>query len=76
MWAARSYGITLIFVFARVFKPIPFFGNLTLDDLSHYLWFLIVMALVLPDLLIFSKELFGKRKPKNKHTRTVVERNT
>ncbi len=73
MWAARSYGMTLIFVFARVFKPIPFFGNLSLADLSHYLWFLIVMALVLPDLLIFSKELFGNRKLKTKISRPAAE---
>lgn len=63
MWAARSYGVTLVFVLSRIYNPLKFFmKNPDINDFSHFLWFLLVFALVVPDMLVFSKELFGVRK--------------
>ncbi len=62
-WAARSYGMTLVFVLTRIYNPMPLFiENSTINDFTHFLWFMIVFSLVVPDLLVFSKELFGRRK--------------
>lgn len=63
IWAARSYGVTLIFVLSRVYDPAPLLkDNPDINDFGHFLWFLMVLALILPDILIFNKELFGKGK--------------
>ena len=63
MWAARSYGVTLVFVLSRIYNPLKFFmKNPDINDFSHFLWFLLVFALVVPDMLVFSKELFRVRK--------------
>ena len=63
MWAARSYGVTLVFVLSRIYNPLQFFmKNPDINDFGHFLWFLLVFALVVPDMLVFSKELFGVRK--------------
>ncbi len=63
MWAARSYGVTLVFVLSRIYNPLQFFmKNPDINDFSHFLWFLLVFALVVPDMLVFSKELFGVKK--------------
>jgi len=59
MWAARSYGVTLVFVLSRIYNPIPLFvKNPDINDFSHFLWFLLVFALIVPDLLVFNKALF------------------
>jgi uncharacterized membrane protein len=64
MWAARSYGITLVFVTSRIYNPLQLFmKNPDINDFSHFLWFLLVLSLVVPDMLVFSKELFSSRKP-------------
>ena len=63
MWAARSYGVTLVFMLSRIYNPLQFFmKNPDINDFSHFLWFLLVFALVVPDMLVFSKELFRVRK--------------
>jgi uncharacterized membrane protein len=64
MWAARSYGITLVFVTSRIYNPLQLFmKNPDINDFSHFLWFLLVLSLVVPDMLVFSQELFSSRKP-------------
>jgi hypothetical protein len=63
MWAARSYGVTLVFVTSRIYNPLQLFmKNPDINDFGHFLWFLLVIALVIPDLLVFNKELFSARK--------------
>ena len=56
MWAARSYGITLVFVFSRIYNPMELFiKNPDTDDFVHFLWFLVVLALIIPDVMVFNK---------------------
>lgn len=63
MWAARSYGITLVFVLSRIYNPMQLFiKNTDINDFSHFLWFLLVIGLIVPDLVLFNKELFGRKK--------------
>jgi hypothetical protein len=63
MWAARSYGVTLVFVLSRIYNPMRLFiKNPDINDFSHFLWFLLVFALIVPDMLVFHKELFSARK--------------
>ncbi len=63
MWAARSYGITLVFVFSRIYNPMPLFiENSEIDDFTHFLWILVVLALIIPDVLVFNKKLFSVKK--------------
>jgi uncharacterized membrane protein len=63
MWAARSYGVTLVFVLSRIYNPIQLFvKNPDINDFSHFLWFLLVFALIVPDMLVFKKELFSAKK--------------
>ena len=67
MWAARSYGVTLIFVLSRIYNPMQLFiEKADINDFSHFLWLLLVLALIIPDLLVFNKELFRTKKYKNK----------
>lgn len=63
MWVARSYGITLVFVLSRIYNPMQFFINKPdINDFTHFLWLLVVLALIIPDILVFNKELFTARK--------------
>lgn len=63
MWVARSYGVTLVFVLSRIYNPMQLFiKNPDINDFSHFLWFLLVFALIVPDMLVFNKELFGFKK--------------
>lgn len=65
IWAARSYGVTCIFVLSRLYDPtILFIASPTRNDFGFFLFFLIVLALVLPDIFLFYKELFGFKKSK------------
>ncbi|MDB5277985.1 MAG: hypothetical protein JWR61_2940 [Ferruginibacter sp.] len=67
MWAARSYGVTLVFVLSRIYNPLQLFmKHPDINDFGHFLWFLLVFALVAPDMLVFSKELFTSRKTHSK----------
>ncbi|MDN3657018.1 DUF2306 domain-containing protein [Ferruginibacter paludis] len=64
MWAARSYGVTLVFVTSRIYNPMQLFmKSPTINDFGHFLWLLLVLALVVPDMLVFGKELFVSKKP-------------
>jgi len=72
MWAARSYGLTLVFVLSRIKNPMELLiAKPDINDFAHFLWLLIVLALIIPDMLVFSKELFGRKK-----LRTVTEKIT
>jgi hypothetical protein len=62
MWAARSYGVTMVFVLSRIKNPMQLFMDKPdINDFAHFLWLLIVLALIIPDILVFSKELFSKK---------------
>jgi hypothetical protein len=62
MWAARSYGVTLVFVLSRIYNPMSLFVDKPdINDFTHFLWLLIVLALVIPDMLVFNKQLFLSR---------------
>ncbi len=63
MWAARSYGLTMVFVLSRIKNPMTLIMDKPdINDFAHFLWLLIVLALIIPDLLVFSKELFAGKK--------------
>lgn len=65
MWAARSYGVTMVFVLSRIYNPMELFiEKPDINDFAHFLWLLVVLGLIIPDLIIFNKELFFSRKPK------------
>lgn len=65
MWAARSYGLTIVFVLSRIDNPMRLFIlKPDINNFGHFLWFLIVVALIIPDVLVFSKELLGNKKVK------------
>jgi uncharacterized membrane protein len=59
-WVARSYGFTFIFIMARV--PDAFNVHWKNDvDFVNFLWLLVFFALVTPDLILQSGELFRIR---------------
>jgi uncharacterized membrane protein len=59
-WVARSYGFTFIFIMARV--PDAFHVHWANDtDFVEYLWLLVFAALLVPDLILQSGELFRRR---------------
>jgi len=59
-WVARSYGFTFIFVMARV--PDAFHVHWPNDtEFVEFLWMLVFAALIVPDLIIQSGELFTRR---------------
>lgn len=59
-WVARSYGFTFIFVGARI--PDVFAYRWASDaDFVDFLWMLVFLALVVPDLILQSKALFRTR---------------
>ncbi|CAN5504538.1 hypothetical protein BH10BAC3_BH10BAC3_12340 [soil metagenome] len=65
IWAARSYGLTLVFVLSRIKNPMELLiEKPDINDFAHFLWLLIVLALIIPDMLVFGKELFGRKKPR------------
>jgi uncharacterized membrane protein len=61
IWVGRSYGMTFVFVTARLVPDLFFPGasNWTLNDLF---WTLVVVALVLPDLLVTASTLLSAKK--------------
>jgi uncharacterized membrane protein len=61
-WVARSYGFTFIFIAARA--P-DFFGMhwKTESDFVDYLWMLVFLALVVPDIILQWNDLW-RRRPK------------
>lgn len=56
-WMVRSYAITLIFIASRL----PIYPNFNATELSTMLWYLIVGALILPDLLETTVQLARSR---------------
>lgn len=52
LWMARSYGVTVSFVLARVLNPIPAFRNMSLDSSGALLLFLTLLAVLLPELVL------------------------
>ncbi len=62
IWMARSYGVTFIFVTARVLNPVPAYFNLDADTASLFLWFLMILALTVPEILLNWKEFFTSKK--------------
>lgn len=59
-WVARSYGFTFIFIAARV----PDFFHMHWKneaDFVDYLWMLVFLALIVPDLILQWNELFRRR---------------
>jgi uncharacterized membrane protein len=62
IWMSRSYGVTLIFIFSRVLNPFPFFRNMDIESFGGFLWFLIVLALIIPELILNGKLIFSGRK--------------
>lgn len=59
-WVARSYGFTFIFIMARV--PDAFHVHWANDvEFVNYLWMLVFVASVAPDLILQSGDLLYKR---------------
>jgi len=59
-WVARSYGFTFIFIMARV--PDAFYVHWPNEtEFVEYLWMLVFVALVVPDLILQWRQLFTRR---------------
>jgi len=69
IWMSRSYGITLIFIFARVLNPFRAFYNIDADGFGVVLFLLMIFALVVPELLLNRNELLAR---KNKGERDIL----
>ncbi|MDB5235848.1 MAG: hypothetical protein JWR44_2841 [Hymenobacter sp.] len=61
LWMARSYGVTVSFVLARVLNPLPAFKNMSLDSSGALLLFLTLLAVLLPELLVNRRTSLGSR---------------
>lgn len=59
LWMMKSYGFCLIFMAARA--PDIFHPVWTDARLSTYLWYLVVAALIGPDIILTVRELWRKR---------------
>jgi len=62
IWMSRSYGVTFIFITSRVILPFPFFSSMDANSFITVLWFLIIVALIVPEILLNWKEIFMSRK--------------
>ncbi|MDE3184620.1 MAG: DUF2306 domain-containing protein [Bacteroidota bacterium] len=63
IWMCRSYGITIFtFVVSRVIGPVPFIGKMDFDTFTILLCFFWVPGLIVPEIILNYKEVFGKRK--------------
>lgn len=60
IWMSRSYGITLIFVFARALNPFRAYFNINADGFGVLLFLLMIIALVVPEILLNRNELLAK----------------
>lgn len=58
-WMMKSYCFCLVFVFSRVTDIIPI--DFTDGQLATLLWYLVVAALVGPDIVLTTRELWRKR---------------
>jgi hypothetical protein len=67
VWVVRSYGITLIFFFARVLNPLPAYRDLSPDTFACVLFILLLCVFLILDLVTQRHELTGHRcKKENK----------
>jgi len=60
IWMMKSYCFCLVFVFSRVTDAIPI--TFTDGGLAAFLWYLVVAALVGPDIVLTARELWRKRR--------------
>jgi hypothetical protein len=56
IWMMRSYGFCLVFVLSRVPDAIPGY-HMSEQTLSDMLWGMVIAALIVPDLVLTSREL-------------------
>lgn len=64
-WMARSYAFSFIFVSSRVTDAWPGLIDASNErQLATFLWALVVLALIVPDLLMSGAEFFRSRRPK------------
>jgi hypothetical protein len=59
-WMMKSYGFCLVFVLSRLPDAIPGY-HMTPQVLADLLWGLVVAALVVPDLILTTRELARRR---------------
>jgi uncharacterized membrane protein len=62
IWMARSYGVTFVFVMARVLNPTAFMQNMGIEGFTDFLYFLIIIGLIVPDILLNWRAIFLKNK--------------
>ena len=62
IWMTRSYGVTFIFITSRVILPFSFFSSMDASSFTTVLWFLIIVALIVPEILLNWKEIFLSRR--------------
>ena len=68
-WMMRSYGLTLIFIMARV--PDAFMNTEDPQFLSDMLWSLVIVALIAPELIQTAQTLWRIRSAKARHASTA-----
>jgi Predicted membrane protein (DUF2306) len=61
VWVVRSYGITLIFFFARVLNPLPAYRDLSPETFACVLFILLLCVFLIPDLFMHRRELTSRR---------------
>jgi uncharacterized membrane protein YozB (DUF420 family) len=62
IWMARSYGVTFVFVMARVLDPTTFMQKMGIEAFTDFLYFTIIIGLVVPDILLNWKAIFIRKK--------------
>ena len=62
VWMMRSYGFCLVFVLSRVPDAFPKEFHWTDQVLADALWGLVVTALIAPEIFLFVRELWRKRR--------------
>ncbi len=62
-WMMKSYGFCLVFVLSRVPDAFPKEFHWNDQLLADWLWGLVVLALIVPDLMLTVRELWRKRRP-------------
>ena len=60
LWMMKSYCFCLVFVFSRVTDAIPI--RFTDAGIATFLWYLVAAALVGPDIVLTTRELWRKRR--------------
>lgn len=70
-WMMRSYGLTLIFILARV--PDAFMNTEDPQFLSDLLWSLVIVALIAPDVIQTAQTLWKIRGARARHAAASAE---